>query len=150
MHVLIVTHSTIPAQKYGGTQRVIWSLGKELVQAGHKVSYMAAEGSVCHFATNMLVYNKQKSFELQVPDFADVVHYNWIPPGGDLIKKPFISTLHGNINHPCSLHRNTVFISADHARRHGGEAYVYNGLDWDAYGNFSSAKEGSGIFSFLS
>ncbi len=135
MHILIVTQSKIPAEKYGGTQRVIWGLGKALVQAGHKVSFMAAEGSVCEFATNMLVLNKQQSFEVQVPEFADVVHYNGIPPGGDQIQKPFISTLHGNINYACRLHRNTVFISADHARRHGGEVFVYNGLDWSNYGS---------------
>ena len=63
MHILIVTQSKIPAEKYGGTQRVIWGLGKALVQAGHKVSFMAAEGSVCEFATNMIVLNKQQSFE---------------------------------------------------------------------------------------
>jgi hypothetical protein len=32
------------------------------------------------------------------------------------------------------LPRNTVFVSRNHAQRHGSTEYVYNGLDWEAYG----------------
>lgn len=39
MRILIVHNSVIPAHKYGGTERVIWYLGKELVKQGHKVRF---------------------------------------------------------------------------------------------------------------
>ncbi|RYE12133.1 MAG: glycosyltransferase family 4 protein, partial [Sphingobacteriales bacterium] len=51
MNILIAHNSVIPAFKYGGTQRVIWWLGKELVKRGHKITYLVAKGSHCDFAT---------------------------------------------------------------------------------------------------
>ena len=42
MHILIVNNTSIPVQKYGGTERVIWWLGKQLVKMGHQVSYLVA------------------------------------------------------------------------------------------------------------
>ena len=132
MHILIVNDTKIPAIKYGGIERVIWGLGKALTQMGHTVSYMVAPGSSCPFAKQMLVYDKTKDFDIQVPKDVDVIHLNWMPQG-IRITKPYLVTLHGNIGHPCILDTNTVFISADHAHRHGGEVFVYNGLDWDAY-----------------
>lgn len=132
MNILIVNNTKIPAIKYGGTERVIWGLGKALAEMGHSVSYMVAAGSACPFAREMLVYDPTKRFDIQVPDYIDVIHFNWVPPDME-ITKPYIITLHGNINHACTMDLNTVFISADHARRHHGEVYVYNGLDWDNY-----------------
>ncbi len=67
MHVLIVNNTRIPAHKYGGTERVIWWLGKELVKAGHRVSYLVARGSKCDFA-EILVYDFSKTVEQQTPE----------------------------------------------------------------------------------
>ncbi len=50
MHILIVNGTPIPALRYGGTERVIWDLGKALVAAGHRVSYLVPAGSSCPFA----------------------------------------------------------------------------------------------------
>ena len=50
MHVLLVNHAPIPVFAYGGTERVIWDLGRALVQMGHRVSYLVPEGSHCDFA----------------------------------------------------------------------------------------------------
>jgi glycosyltransferase involved in cell wall biosynthesis len=47
---------------------------------------------------------------------------------------PTLYTFHGNAFAAGSMHQNTVFISADQARRHGGEVYVHNGLDTGEYG----------------
>jgi len=46
MNILIVINSVIPALKYGGTERVMWYLGKELALMGHSVHFLAAEGCI--------------------------------------------------------------------------------------------------------
>jgi glycosyltransferase involved in cell wall biosynthesis len=40
-----------------------------------------------------------------------------------------VFTLHGNLGPGREPPPNTIFVSADHARRHGGSAFVYNGVD---------------------
>ena len=50
MHVLLVNTTPIPVYAYGGTERVIWDLGKSLVKLGHKVSYLVPQGSHCEKA----------------------------------------------------------------------------------------------------
>ena len=131
MHVLIVNNTTIPALKYGGTERVIWWLGKELVKRGHKVTYLVAKGSTCPFA-NVLELNSDKPFNEQVPYDIDVIHLNH--GVNETPIKPYIVTLHGNINHQNKLDKNTVFVSANHAARFGSNCFVHNGIDPDDYG----------------
>jgi glycosyltransferase involved in cell wall biosynthesis len=40
-----------------------------------------------------------------------------------------VFTLHGNLRPGRASRPNTIFLSADHASRHGGKAFVYNGVD---------------------
>jgi glycosyltransferase involved in cell wall biosynthesis len=131
MHVLIVNNTIIPALKYGGTERVIWWLGKELVKRGHKVTYMVAKGSNCPFA-NVLELNTDKPFNELVPADVDVIHLNHAVNETPL--KPYIITLHGNLNHQQPLDKNTVFVSANHAARFGSDIFVHNGIDPEDYG----------------
>ena len=131
MHILIVNNTTIPALKYGGTERVIWWLGKELVKRGHKVTYMVAKGSTCSFA-NVLELNVGMPFNEQVPANIDVIHLNHGVNETPL--KPYIETLHGNINDQRVLHKNMVFVSANHSARFGSNVFVHNGIDPEDYG----------------
>lgn len=132
MNILIVDNSVIPALLYGGTERVIWSLGKELVLLGHKVNYLVKEGSKCDFA-NIIVYQDNIALHKQIPNDVDVVHFNSTPKDLELIEKPYIITMHGNANNDDCFDKNTVFVSRDHAERHSSTSFVYNGLDWSAY-----------------
>src|SRR5690606_17197612 len=50
------------------------------------------------------------------------------------VRIPHLMTQHGNSRESVPLPLNTVFVSQDHARRHGSDVHVYNGLDWSAYG----------------
>ncbi|MEF9987187.1 MAG: hypothetical protein RR919_09115 [Bacteroidales bacterium] len=83
MNILLVINAKLPVVAYGGTERVMWYLGKEFAKMKHNVTFMAA---------------------------------------------------HGNHTKNELIDRNTVFVSQNHAKRHGATAYVYNGLDWDDYG----------------
>lgn len=131
MHIVLEFPGIIPALKYGGIERVIWYLGKELVKMGHQVSYMVSEGSVCDFGTIIPVASKEDIIR-KMPRDVDIVHYSRtpVPEAGT----PYVYTLHGNEGDSDEFDVNTVFISKDHASRFGSSCYVYNGLDWDDYG----------------
>ncbi|MFN7014115.1 MAG: hypothetical protein ACK4ON_07580, partial [Bacteroidia bacterium] len=76
MHILLVNNTRIPALKYGGTERVIWALGKALVALGHQVSYLVAKGSHCPFAM-VYAYNPAITLERQIPEDVDLVHIHF-------------------------------------------------------------------------
>ena len=116
---------------YGGTQRIIWYLGKELSGMGHRITYLVEKGSYCDFG-EVLVWDRSRPIEEQVPADTDIVHLHF--PFGGPLNKPYVVTVHGN-RHGVELSENTIFVSRDHARRFNAQAYVYNGLDWDDYGN---------------
>ncbi len=131
MHILLVNNTKIPALKYGGTERVIWSLGKALVALGHQVSYLVAKGSYCPFA---MVYEYRPGIPLkkQLPPGIDVVHLHF--PVAQEPDFPYLVTIHGNGEAGEQFRRNTIFLTADHAKRHHSPHFVYNGLDFDEYG----------------
>jgi glycosyltransferase involved in cell wall biosynthesis len=131
MHILIVNNTSIPVQKYGGTERVIWWLGKALVQSGHQVSYLVAPGSSCDFA-NVYTYNESVPFNTLIPGDIDVVHLNHHV--NEIPNIPYLQTMHGNINYAMELDQNTVFVSKNHAARFGSASYVHNGIDPMDYG----------------
>ncbi|MBK8555330.1 MAG: glycosyltransferase [Lewinellaceae bacterium] len=131
MHILIVNQSKIPVHAHGGTERIIWWLGKNLVELGHQVTYLVEKGSECPFAKT-LVLDPAKPLDQQLPEDVDLVHLHCEikPPE----TKPYLVTKHDNCLTPCLLSPNTVFLSRNHALRHGGSVFVYNGLDFEDYG----------------
>ena len=131
MKILIVNTGKIPVINYGGTGRVIWYLGQELADKGHKITYLVSKGSTCEFA-NLLYLDHSKSLNEQIPEDTDIVHFHL--PLEEEISKPHIVTIHGNCNDCREYDINSVFVSQDHAGRHGSDSFVYNGLNWDAYG----------------
>lgn len=133
MHILLVNNTRIPALQYGGTERVIWWLGKALIKAGHHVSYLVLPGSSCSFAP-VYPFNPSLPFMEQVPKNKgiDIIHLNHGVHGE--ITLPYIMTLHGNVNTQTPLDLNTVFVSQNHAERFGSSVYVHNGIDPDDYG----------------
>lgn len=133
MHNFIVNNTSIPVQQYGGTERVIWWLGKQLVKRGHQVSYLVAQGSFCDFATGVHELNHTIPFNQQIPEGIDVVHLNC--KVNETPKLPYITTLHGNTNDQSPLDINTLFVSKNDADRYGSDAYVHNGIDPEDYGD---------------
>lgn len=133
MHILIVNNTSIPVQQYGGTERVIWWLGKELVKRGHQVSYLVGPDSYCDFATGVHTLNHAIPFNQQIPPGVDLMHLNCRVNEQPNI--PYIFTLHGNTNDQNPLDINTVFVSKNHASRYGSASYVHNGIDPADYGD---------------
>jgi len=133
VHILLVNKAPIPVFAYGGTERVIWDLGKALSQLGHTVSYLVPQGSSCPFA-RVIHIDPSLAIESQVPQDVDLVHFHSAPSFPELLNKPWLTTQHGNSIKGEQLPLNTVFVSRNHAQRHFAQCYVHNGLDWDAYG----------------
>lgn len=132
MHILIQLDNTIPVITYGGTERVMWSLGKELSRMGHKVSFLVPQGSSCDFAS-IIPIDPGKEIALQIPDGIDIAHFNGVTPGSGMVKVPYVVTYHGNFM-AGRLDQNAIFVSGNHASRYNSSSFVYNGLDWDDYG----------------
>lgn len=83
MNIVLVIRSVIPVVTYGGTERVIWYLGKELVRKGHCVTFLADKGSACDFA-KIIHIDPKRSLTEQIPEEADIVHFNnEVPKGGE-------------------------------------------------------------------
>ena len=146
MNILIeCRYAIIPTKTYGGIERVIWCLGKELSNLGHQVYFLVDKTSVCNFAT-VIPYDASKSIESHIPEFIDVIHFNRTPTFK--VKKPYVVTIHTNPPESENLSKNTIFISKNHAKRYGSEAFVYNGIDWSDYPkpNLESTRNG---FHFL-
>ena len=132
MHIALYTHSRLPVEGYGGTQRVVVWLARGLAELGHRVTLLAPAGSRVR-GTELVPLDPAEilraGFDLTplIPASAEILHAHGplrVPCG-----RPHVFTLHGNLRPEKGPPPNTIFVSADHARRHGGTAFVYNGVD---------------------
>lgn len=129
LHVLL-SRLSLPPAKYGGTERVVWSLAQAQLSLGHQVRFLWKKAK--NLPANTIIYNPNLPISEQVGQWPDIVHFHW-PYEGEL-NKPFVCTEHGNANVPRQYPINTIFLSRKHAENHGADFFVYNGLDWREYG----------------
>ena len=132
MKILLVNNGTLPVYSYGGTERVVWYLGKTLATLGHDVSFLVDKGLGCDFA-KIIERNPDVDVVDQISDDFDIVHFHYQPSNVEKLSIPYLITQHGNSSVDVPLNQNTVFVSKNHANRHNSEAFVYNGLDWSDY-----------------
>lgn len=133
MKIQFITNSVIPVKKYGGKERALWSLLKGLHQQGHTLFLLAPGGSRCPFA-ELAVIDKNIPLEKQIHPDADIVHFDY-PLQEEFLSKPYICRQGGNAKPGERSVKNTVFVSQNNAKNHGGEYFIYNGLDPVEYGN---------------
>jgi glycosyltransferase involved in cell wall biosynthesis len=148
MHIAVYTYNLLPVRGYGGGQRVVVWLVRALAQLGHRITLLALPGSKVREAT-VLSFDPDKihrpgyDIAALLPDSIDLLHVhgllNTIP------RAPHVFTLHGNLRAGRPVPPNTIFLSADHARRHGGTAFVYNGIDPSEF-VFRPVKESYDLF----
>ncbi len=130
MRILIHHLVRLPATHYGGTERVILWLARGLQEMGHSVGIIAAPGS--GRIENIEVFQGEEHFiSSGAAERFDVTHFFTTPPPHWSSKAPVIATIEGNGKPGEKFHVNSVFVSKDHARRHGSDQVVYNGLDPD-------------------
>jgi glycosyltransferase involved in cell wall biosynthesis len=148
MHIALYSHSRLPVRGYGGTQRVVVWLARGLAELGHQVTVLAPQGSRMPEARVVGLDPgeiRRPGFDLArfIPASVEVLHSHApvsVPAG-----VPHVFTLHGNRSAASASSANTIFLSADHARRHGGAAFVYNGVD-PAEFLFRPGKAGYDLF----
>jgi glycosyltransferase involved in cell wall biosynthesis len=132
MHVALFFWDRLPVPKYGGTQRIVVYLARGLAAAGHRVTLLAGAGSDVPEATLVpvdLARARQTDFDVNP----------LLPPGLDILlsfaplrvrpELPWIRRLAGNWPAGRTGAPNTLYLSRNHAERHGGTAFVYNGID---------------------
>lgn len=146
MRIAIIYPGVIPPKSYGGTERVIWSLGLELARMGHQVTFVVQQGSRSPFA-KIRAIDPKRSLLSQLPADVDLLHFQYQPDF--LVDAPYLVTMHGNRYDARPFDHNTVFVSRQHAMRHGSSSYVYNGLGWEDYPRPQFSKPPLDYFHFL-
>lgn len=148
MHIALFARYRLPVGKYGGTQRIIVYLARGLAAAGHRVSLIAQAGSRVPEATLVpLSPAHARTPELDLRPL--------IPPGVDLLlsygplarapEVPWIRSIHGNGRPGAAGAPNSLYLSWNHAARHGASAFVYNGIDLGEF-RFEPRKRGYDLF----
>jgi glycosyltransferase involved in cell wall biosynthesis len=128
MHIVQIHHTRLPVAGYGGQERVVVWLARGLAELGHKVTVVAPAGTKIPEASVIPVrFKPGLNIAAITPCDADILHYHFpvsYSPG-----LPSVWTLHGNLKPGEVVPPTTICVSANHAERHGGTAYVHNGID---------------------
>lgn len=132
MHIAVQTYSLLPVRGYGGAQRVIVWLVRGLVELGHRVTLLALPGSRLPEATVLSLdvgQSRRPGFNIDnlLPKSVDLLHAHGILTPSPII--PHVFTVHSNLRAGRIVPPSTIFLSADHARRHGSCTFVHNGVD---------------------
>ncbi|HSR16246.1 MAG TPA: glycosyltransferase [Gemmatimonadales bacterium] len=137
LRICVACQWTVPPSTYGGTDRVVDWLVRELVRRGHHVTLLAGSGSRSP-ATEIRVLDRDRPVAAQIPPDVDLAHLFATPETPPEV--PYLVSIGGHSAPSESLDRNTVFVSADHASRYGSSCFVYNGLDPEDYGPVDWAR----------
>ena len=149
MRIVQISTDTLPVPppKYGGIQRVVYSLTEELIKHGHEVYLYAPKGS--HSNAKIIPY------EHKGPNSDSIVNFvkKTMPPSIDIIHDhthfsvidqlnlpiPTVSTIHINNS---TFPSYPVYISKKAFQEVGKSQgfFVYNGIDLDEY-EFSEKKK---------
>lgn len=152
MKIVLFHPVLLPPKDYGGVERVVLWLARGLVEAGHDVWVGAHPGSRLPEGVRLLEVAPDDASALSVvkrlPPGTDVVHFMAPPELETWEQLPCagILTVHGNGKPGETFPPNTVFLSRDHARRHGGTAFVHNGIDPVEYRFEPELKEDRPLF----
>ena len=137
MHVVHLLERTMPPPEpgdAGGMPVLVTWLARAQRNAGDRVTVVSPSGRATE-AYEQRTPSRWTAEEIRaaLPSDTDVVHLHGegaTLPGIDAActDLPRVSTVHGNHEGRELPLTNRVYVSADHARRHGGRVFVYNGL----------------------
>ncbi len=153
---IVLHHPTVlPARGYGGVERVVLWLARGLRAGGHDVWVVASPESQLPNGIALIpvsvLQSKPEDLRSLLPPGIDLVHF--MAPVTERVAAsfpcPVLQTVHGNGKPREIFLRNSVFLSRNHAQRHGADAFVWNGVDPDEL-LFSSSVPSTANFLFLS
>jgi len=131
MHIVFQHDKVLPVPRYGGIERLIVWLMKDLVKLGHTVTLLGHPDShLAEFGIKVIPANSDEWRSL-IPEDADIVHL-FYPYLHDL-PVPHICYIAGNAQPNEDLPLNSVFSSQSHASNHGSKCFVHHGIDYDDY-----------------
>lgn len=145
MKVVHVSHYKLPVKHYGGTQRVILWNARAQKKLGHEVVLVLLKGTRLDEFEVHEIPRELDDYGPHIPSDADIVHLYATPRVRP--QHPYIVTIGGNGKPGETYLPNTVFVSRNHASRHGSSQFVYNGIDPEEF-TFSEVKDD--YFLFLS
>jgi glycosyltransferase involved in cell wall biosynthesis len=135
LKILLFHPVPLPPKDYGGVERVVLWLAEGLRDFGHEVTVAALEGSRLPRGVKLLPIpmgeRSAESLVARIPRGTEVVHFQAPPEAGYFRDgvPPSITTIHGNGKPGEVFPVNTVFLSKNHADRHGRKTFVYNGVN---------------------
>lgn len=133
MHLAFHHDHPLPVIEYGGTERIIYWLMKELVKIGHRVTFIGPPKSrLSHLGIQQIPWVPEDGpWWEKTPDSVDLFHlfFNFEPPLGI----PCLNTIEGNGQANETFNLNTVFVSKKHAQNHNSTQFVYNSIDLEEY-----------------
>ncbi|MBI3233632.1 MAG: glycosyltransferase [Bacteroidetes bacterium] len=138
MDILLVKNSVVPPLDYGGTERVVYWLAKSLKKLNHKVTILAAKGSVSDEIPIQII-NPDIPLVQQIQPKFDIIHFH--DPFKEELHTPYINTIHGVADPGETYHVNSVFVSSNQAKCHGASTFVYHGLDYSDYGTYDKNRK---------
>ena len=139
MRIVLFHPVMLPPVDYGGVERVVLWLAKGLVELGHEVWIGAQEGSRLPPTLRLLPFSagarRVRDLISVLPPGTDMVHFHAPPESAEIdhLPCPWILTVHGNGKRGEEFPWNTVFLTQDHANRHGAQCFVFNGIDPSEY-----------------
>ncbi len=112
---------------------MVVALIEGLAALGHRVSLLVPRGTRVPGATVIdvpaaVLLGHEADVRSHVPAGVEILHAHYVvarPPAG----VAFVQTLHGNLAAGEAVPPNTVFLSWNHAVRHGATTFAYNGLN---------------------
>jgi glycosyltransferase involved in cell wall biosynthesis len=126
-----INKGIIPVKKYGGSERVLFWLMQALQELGHKVYLIAHPKSKVANIKVILIPKDKHDWRWQIPKDIDVIHFFQTP--FFKIDYPYLITIGGNGQPGETFDKNTVFVSKKHMEIHGGQHFVYNGINFNEY-----------------
>ena len=142
MKIVLAVNGLIPCVGYGGTERQVDWLARELARLGHRIVLVAFPGST-HSSCEVRHAESLEDCVKAIPKDADLVHFHgWHQA---TVEQPSLFTLHGYKPDQGFSGRNWSFVSASHAELHGFKTFVYNGFPVDEY-RLSSTKNDRLLF----
>lgn len=149
MKIALCHSRPVPPQAYGGSERVVHWLSKGLLELGHEVFLLAPLGSRPARGVQWTPIDARRSYFDEVrsclPQGIDIIHSS-VPMGEQeesLLPAPLVTTIHGNGKPEERFSSGAIFVSENHAQRHGRTAFVHNGIDPEEFFSGNSLRQQS-------
>ncbi len=134
MRVAHLVANPLPALHYGGTERVAYWCALEQHALNCEISLLTPRPSSVAFARCLSIPQDREAWlRLLDQNLFDLVHFHTLVPPQFPDSFPHLVTIHGNGRPGEVFSRNSVFVSRNHAQRHGSTRFVYNGLRLSDY-----------------